>query len=151
MIRRTTTGVDARPVQLLTVEAQASFDSGARCEVVHAVETAEQRRLSRPRFADEREGASGADLDTDTVEGHRVAVPMNDVARGERDGRLRGAVRRERASGQSPTPATSRRVAFAGAAGAAAGFAAPGSNGGMPTMPSSSHACSPRSTCCETL
>jgi hypothetical protein len=48
------------------------------------VEAAEKRRLPRPALADERNGASSWDIDTDVIECDYGAEAMRDVPGGER-------------------------------------------------------------------
>jgi hypothetical protein len=73
-------GVDAGTVEVAAVDEHLTVDVGARDDLVHAVQRAEERRLAATGRADERGDAARLDVERDAFDSLELAVVDVEVA-----------------------------------------------------------------------
>ena len=102
-------GPDALAVDVLAVEEHLAGQRGARHQLVHAVEQAQEGRLAAAGGADERRHLTGGHHQVDALEHEVVAEPGAGVARLERGGSGGRTTRDRAAGGVAGRPRSGRR------------------------------------------
>src|SRR5262245_61922422 len=81
--------IDAGAIDVLAVVEDLAFYPGIRDQVVHPVETADERALAATRRADQRRDQVAVDLEVDALDGESLAVAHGEVTDVEHRLRMR--------------------------------------------------------------